>query len=254
MILNMLPKVSFLRNEKQVKYMTVPSAPRVKTGIPGLDPLISGGVLHKSINLVTGETGTGKTIFSCQYLWHGLQKGETCVYITLEEDPEDIKEDALQFGWDFQKYIDKDLCRIIYHDPAQVNNLSSILIDEIKSMKAKRLVIDPTSVMGLTVKDPAMIRKMLLNLINVIKRTECTAILTSEVTEDSKGLSRFGVEEFVADAVFILNYIGLGESSARSLIVRKMRRTNHGKDIYPLEITSNGLEIKSENSMTTVMR
>ena len=224
--------------------MDVTSIARLKTGIPGLDPLIQGGVLHRSVNLVTGETGTGKTIFSCQFLWHGLQKGETGVYITLEEDPEDIKEDAKQFGWDFQKYIDKDLFRIIYHDPAQINNLASILIDEIKSVKAKRMVIDSTSVMGLAVKDAAQIRKQILNVVNVIKRTDCTALLTSEITEDSKTLSRFGVEEFVADGVFVLNYVGIGENSARTLIIRKMRRTRHGTDIYPIEIGSNGIEIK----------
>lgn len=224
--------------------MATSSVPRVKTGIIGLDPLISGGVLQKSVNLVTGETGTGKTIFCCQFLWHGLQKGETGVYITLEEDPEDIKEDAKLFGWDFQNYIDKDLLRIVYHDPAQVNNLASVLIDEIKRLKAKRLVIDSTSVMGLAVKDPSQIRKMLLNVINVIKRTDCTAILTSEITEESKALSRFGVEEFVADGVFVLNYIGIGESSARTLIVRKMRRTKHGTDIYPMDIGPSGIEIK----------
>ncbi len=224
--------------------MTIPSVPRLRTGIPGLDPLIGGGVLHKSVNLVTGETGTGKTIFSCQFLWHGLQKGETGVYITLEEDPEDIKEDARQFGWDFDKYIKKDLFRLIYHDPAQVNNLGSTIIDEIKSIKAKRLVIDSTSVMGLALKDPAQVRKMLLNIINVIKRTECTALITSEIPEDSKTLSRFGVEEFVADGVFVLNYIGIGETSARTLIIRKMRRTKHGTDIYPIEIGKNGIVVK----------
>jgi len=246
--------VSFLSNERLIKYMTVPSVPRLKTGIPGLDPLINGGVLHKSVNLITGETGTGKTIFSCQFLWHGLQKGETGVYITLEEDPDDIKEDAKQFGWDFSKYVDKDLCRIIYHDPAQVNNLGSVIIDEIKSLRAKRLVIDPTSVMGLTLKDPAVIRKMLLNVINVIKRTDCTAVLVSEVTEASKSLSRFGVEEFVADGVFVLNYLGIGETSSRSLVIRKMRRTKHGTSIYPIEIGPNGIEVKVEESMSTVMR
>lgn len=224
--------------------MVISSVARLKTGIPGLDPLVGGGVLSKSVNLVTGETGTGKTIMCCQFLWYGLQKGETGVYITLEEDPDDIKEDAKQFGWDFQKYIEKDLFRIIYHDPAQVNNLGSVLIDEIKSLKAKRLVIDSTSVMGLALKDPAQIRKMLLNIINVIKRTDCTAMITSEVTEDSKALSRFGVEEFIADAVFVLNYIGIGETSARTLIIRKMRRTDHGTDIYPIEIGKNGVEIK----------
>jgi KaiC/GvpD/RAD55 family RecA-like ATPase len=217
---------------------------RLKTGIPGLDPLIGGGMLNKSVTLVTGEAGTGKTIFCCQFLWYGLQKGETGVYITLEEDPDDIKEDARQFGWDFDKYMKKDLFRIIYHDPAQVNNLGALLIDEIKSVKAKRLVLDSTSVMGLALKDPAQIRKMLLNVINVIKRTDCTALITSEITEDSKALSRFGVEEFVTDGVFVLNYIGIGAGSARTLIVRKMRRTKHGTDIYPMEIGKNGITIR----------
>ena len=68
--------------------------------------------------------------------------------------------------------------------------------------------------------------------------------MTSEVLEDSKALSRFGVEEFVSDAVIVLNYFGLGEMSARSLIVRKMRRTDHGKDVYPFDITKKGIIVK----------
>ena len=64
---------------------------RISTGIPGLDPLIEGGFLENSVNLVTGETGTGKTIFCAQFLWDGLQKGDSGLYITLEERPEDIK-------------------------------------------------------------------------------------------------------------------------------------------------------------------
>ena len=112
---------------------------RCISGIPGLDPLIEGGFLENSVNLVTGETGTGKTIFCSQFLWNGLQKGETGLYITLEERPEDIKADAMLFGWDFDSFEKKGLCRLIYHDPAQVNNLGSVIIDEIKNIKAKRV-------------------------------------------------------------------------------------------------------------------
>ena len=219
--------------------------PRTSTGIPGLDSLMSGGFLENSVNLLTGETGTGKTIFCSQFIWNGLQRGETGLYITLEERPEDIKADAMQFGWDFDSFEKKGLCRIIYHDPAQVNNLGSVIIDEIKNLKAKRLVIDSTSLIGLNLQEPSQIRKMLLNIVNIIKRTGCVAILISEIPEDMKSLSRFGVEEFVVDSVIILNYLEYASGELnRSLIIRKMRRTNHGKDIYPMEMSNRGIAVK----------
>ena len=218
---------------------------RMPTGIPGLDPLIEGGLLENSVNLVTGETGTGKTIFCSQFLWSGLQKGETGLYITLEESPEDVRADAMMFGWDFSIFEKKGLCRIIYHDPAQVNNLGSVIIDEIKNLKARRLVIDSTSLIGLNIQEPSQIRKMLLSIINIIKRTGCVALLVSEIPEEQKSLSRFGVEEFVVDGVFILNYLEYASGELnRSLIIRKMRRTNHGTDIYPMEISHKGMTIK----------
>ena len=218
---------------------------RIESGIPGLDPLIQGGFLQNSVNLVTGETGTGKTLFCAQFLWYGLQKGDTCLYITLEEDPEDIKADILQFGWDFEKFEKKGLIKIIYHDPAQVNNLGSVVIDEIKRMNVKRLVIDSTSIIGLTIESQSQIRKLLYNIIGTIKKTECTALLVSEIPEGTKQLTRFGVEEFVVDGVIVLNYLEYAAGGLdRSLIIRKMRRTKHGKDVYPMDITAKGIVIK----------
>jgi KaiC/GvpD/RAD55 family RecA-like ATPase len=222
---------------------------RIESGIPGLDPLIQGGFLPNSVNLITGETGTGKTLFCAQYLWYGLQKGDTCLYISLEEDPEDVKADALQFGWDFEKFEKKGLFKIIYHDPAQVNNLGSVIIDEIKRMNVKRLAIDSTSIIGLTIESQSQIRKLLYNIIGTIKRTECTAFLTSEIPEGTKQLTRFGVEEFVVDSVIVLNYLeyAAGGGLDRSLIIRKMRRTKHGKEVYPMDITPKGIVIKKVN-------
>jgi KaiC/GvpD/RAD55 family RecA-like ATPase len=220
-------------------------ARRVTSGIPGLDPLIEGGFLENSVNLVTGETGTGKTTFCLQFLWEGLQKGETGVYITLEQSPDEIKADANHFGWNFDAYEKKGLCRVIYHDPAQVNNLGTVIVDEIKTMKAKRLIVDSTSLIGLSLESKSQVRKMLINLINVIKRAGCTALLISEIEEESKGLSRYGVEEFVVDGIVVLNYLEYATGDLnRSLIIRKMRRTAHGADIYPTEITRKGILVK----------
>lgn len=218
---------------------------RIKTGIPGLDGLLQGGFIQGSAYLLTGTTGTGKTIFGCQFLWHGLQKGETGVYLTLEEDPTDIKEDVRQFGWDFERYEKKGLCRIIYHDPAQINNIATVMIDELKNLKASRLVIDSTSVMGLNLETPAQIRRRVFSIVNSIKaRNDCTSLIISEIPEDSKALSRFGVEEYIVDGVLMLNYLGIGEEYNRSLMIRKMRRTDHGKDVYPFEISNRGIVIR----------
>ena len=232
----------FLSYYNIIKNMT--TGARVSTGIPGLDPLLEGGLMENSVNLITGETGTGKTIFCSQFIWSGLQKGETGLYITLEERPEDIKADALMFGWDFESFEKKGLCRIIYHDPAQVNNLGSVIIDEIKNLKAKRLVIDSTSLIGLNINEQSQIRKVLLNIVNIIKRTGCVALLISEIPEDMKALSRFGVEEFVVDSVVILNYLEYASGELnRSLIIRKMRHTKNDEDIHSLEISSKGIVV-----------
>src|SRR4030042_1700827 len=80
------------------------SSDRIKTGVPGLDGLIGGGFLKGHNIVLTGPAGAGKTIMCCQYLWEGLQNGEKCMYITFEELPEEIRSDALAFGWDFGKY------------------------------------------------------------------------------------------------------------------------------------------------------
>ena len=79
---------------------------------------------------------------------------------------------------------------------------------------------------------------------NIVKREGCTAILTSEIEEGSNRLSRFGVEEFVVDGVIVLYYLGTVGEYIRSLQIKKMRRTKHGNDVYPLEISEKGLVIK----------
>jgi len=81
----------------------------------------------------------------------------------------------------------------------------------------------------------------LVNLMNTIREEmDCTTLIISEVTNADK-LSRFGIEEFVADNVIILHYFGADAKYARGLEVRKMRRTNHGTDIYPFKITNKGI-------------
>jgi KaiC/GvpD/RAD55 family RecA-like ATPase len=227
---------------------------RVPTGIPGLDELIEGGFIKGSTILITGGTGTGKTTFCAQYLLEGLKRGEPCVYISLEEDPEDIKNDVKRFGFDLEKYEKQGLLKIIYQNPFEVSDLPATIISQINSMNAKRVVIDPISLVGMYMKDSIKFRKNLYDLLQRIKKTGVTTLLTSEILDNEIGigeksgsLSRDGVSEFIADGVIVLNLFGIGQGISRSIIIRKMRRTNHGTDVYPMVITNKGIAIKRES-------
>ncbi|MFH1474082.1 MAG: ATPase domain-containing protein [Candidatus Aenigmatarchaeota archaeon] len=217
---------------------------RIPSGIPGLDKLMEGGFAKGSTNLVSGAAGTGKTIFCSQFIWEGLKKGETCMFITLEERPEDILGDVQRFGWDFEKYMKDKKMFLTYQDPFQITDVTSPLLDEIKQKKVQRVAIDSTAVFGMYYKEAFEIRKQLFKLLTGLKDIGVTSIITSELPEETNILSKFGVEEFVVDGVIILHFLGIGEASYHSLQIRKMRRTDHDKDVYPMEIGKNGITVK----------
>ena len=220
---------------------------RVETGIPGLDELLEGGFVKGSSNLLCGTTGTGKTIFGCQYIWHGLQIDEPGVYITLEQLPEEIKADVAEFGWNFDEYIQKKKCIMDYLPPQSLDEMKFNIFSKVSEIKAKRLVIDNISLMslGFEGKTKLELRHQMFNFLKDIKKENVTALLITEIPEESKGLSRFGIEEFVADGIIVLHYLEFSSGGTpRSLVIRKMRRTKHGTDVYPFEITDKGIVVK----------
>jgi len=218
---------------------------RIPSGITGLDKLIEGGFVKGSTNLISGAAGTGKTIFCTQFLLEGLKKGEICMFITLEESPEDIIGDVKRFGWDLQRYRDEKKLFLEAQDPFQMTDIVGPLVDEIKEKRVQRVAIDSTALLEMYYKDPSDIRKQLFRLLSSLKSIGVTSLITSELPEEYKTLGKFGVEEFVVDSVIVLHFLGLGEGTFYSLQIRKMRRTNHGKDTYPMQISDRGIEVKS---------
>jgi KaiC/GvpD/RAD55 family RecA-like ATPase len=219
---------------------------RVPSGIPGLDKLMEGGFLKGSTNLVSGAAGTGKTIFCSQFIWEGLKRGEICMFITLEERPEDILGDVQRFGWDFEKYIKEKKLYLTYQDPFQITDVTSPLLDEIKQKKVERVAIDSTAVFGMYYKEAFEIRKQLFKLLNGLKDVGVTSVLTSELPEEATTLAKFGVEEFIVDGVIILHFVGIGGEDFANIQIRKMRRTKHANSWYPMDITDKGIVIKKE--------
>lgn len=116
---------------------------RVKTGIPGFDDLIEGGIPKGFNVLVLGQPGTGKTIFGLQYIINGAMNGENGIYISLDSPNERVKSQARQFGWDIdglEKQGKVTFLKIPLDKPKI--NLFDMLEEEVENAHAERLVFD----------------------------------------------------------------------------------------------------------------
>jgi len=248
---------------------------RVPTGIYGLDELLGGGFLRGRNILVSGATGTGKTIFGIQYLVNGaLQEGEPGVYVAFDEQPEKIRQEMLNFGWNLAelerkgmfKFVDASITRLgLLSEEKEAIEPGEIDFDAIvKQMlkaavanDARRAVIDSIPALALHLKDESEIRLAVFKLAVMAARSKLTTIMTSEVPEQSLAagqpmqFSKYGVEEYVADGVILLNYLGVGTQAARTMYIRKMRGTQHSEDIHPLEITKRGIVVKKVEELVS---
>ncbi len=229
------------------KKQTKPDIERVSTGINGMDDLMEGGFIRGSTNLVAGYSGTCKTIFGCQYLWDGVQKGEPGVYITLEESASDIISDVTRFGWDFQKAIDEKKCRVAEMKSIDMKELKVFVADEVKSIGAKRFVLDSLSIAAMSWRESPdetfRIRMELFDMLKSLKNLNITSMLISEVQRGQETLGRFGFEEFLVDGVLMLQLM-VTDVPMRSMQIMKMRRTNHSVEVYPFSVTGKGIVLK----------
>lgn len=225
---------------------------RVSTGIPGLDDLIDGGFPEGSVTLISGGAGCGKTIFCSQYLWHGLENGENCRFVSLEESVDDIKSDAKVFGWDFEKHEEDGSLKISYITPTAGERGFLDKVNDLASAEGvTRLVIDSVSILlGSFGGEESEKRDNMYRLIRRVKRSDATTLLTSEILDDEQNkLSRYGVAEFVADGVIALYYGGMSGETFRNLEVRKMRKTAHTPGTYPFKITDEGINVSSDTQL-----
>ncbi|MFH1256360.1 MAG: ATPase domain-containing protein [Candidatus Diapherotrites archaeon] len=234
---------------------------RVQSGIVGLDELIEGGFPQGRSLLLSGGCGTGKTIFSMQYIYAGAKKySEPGIYVTLDERPDLIRQDVMRFGWDLRKLENENMVHIIdgsiaklgipseeeFAMPATGFDLDKLLLEIMRITKridAKRLVIDSLPALGLNFDNINDVRKAILKLSYLLMRTGVTSIMTSEVDEGAMQYGKYGVEEYVVDGVIVLHYMGIGTQSNRTLHIRKMRATKHSEDLHPIEITERGMVI-----------
>lgn len=223
--------------------------PRVELGIEGLDEMIQGGVPERALIAVIGTAGTGKTTFGLQFLLQGLLKGERTVFITLEQSRDEILDTAAEFGWDFDEYRSNGDLVIVDLDPIQMaNSLGSIQNDlprVIGEFGATRLVLDSVSLLEMMYEQQAKRRNEIYDFTRSLKESGVTTLLTSEADQSSVISSRFGIVEYLTDAVVTLRIIRSNEfrESRLAIEIQKIRNTNHSREVKPYEIGEDGITV-----------
>jgi len=238
------------KQQRQLKQLPVgvadvSSAGRVETGIPGFDMMIGGGMVPASFNLLSGSAGTGKSTFALQFLYYGAkEKDEPGIYISLEREPSEIIEHMKKFGWKVDKLIEENKLRIIKPDLAKFETLKNTIADEVDHFGAKRLVINPFSLITAYFANVYDVRRALSDLRGQVNKLGCTTIVVSDIKEDEKILSSTGYEEFVVSGVILLGFSKKDPSTfVRTILVRKMEETNHSLKLVPMEIGSEGITV-----------
>jgi circadian clock protein KaiC len=231
---------------------SVKSLAKTPTGIQGLDEITNGGLPTGRTTLVCGSAGSGKTVLAMEFLVHGITEyNEPGVFMAFEETANDLRQNVASMGFNLRRMETANTLVIdpVYIERSEIEetgeyNLEGLFIrlaSAIDSIKAKRVVLDTIEVLFAGLKNESIIRAELRRLFRWLKDKGVTAIVTGERGEGK--LTRYGLEEYVADCVILLDHRVTEQISTRRLRVVKYRGTLHGTDEYPFLMGSKGMSV-----------
>ena len=238
---------------------------KIQTTIEGFDEITHGGLPEGRTTLVSGTSGTGKTLLAVQFLYHGIKYFDyPGIFVTFEESPEDIMQNAHSFGWDLHSLVERGKLFILDASPDPegqevVGNFDlSALIERIQyaisKYKAKLVSIDSVTAVFQQYDAASVVRREIFRLVARLKQLKVTSIMTTERIEEYGPVARFGVEEFVSDNVVIVRNVLEGERRRRTVEILKLRGTTHMKGEYPFTITDDGINIFPLGAMRLTQR
>ena len=228
------------------------------TGITGLDEVTFGGLPRGRATLITGSPGCGKTMLGVEFLVNGARMySEPGVFVAFEETKDELIANAASLKFDLDKLTREGMLAIdhVHVDPNEIAetgdyDLEGLFIRlryAIESIDAKRVVLDTIESLFSGFSNTALLRAEIRRLFQFLKSFGVTAIVTGERGENS--LTRWGLEEYVADCVILLDHRVTDQITTRRLRVVKYRGTSHGTNEYPFIIDEQGFSVLPVTSM-----
>lgn len=219
--------------------------------------------------LILGEPGAGKTILCSQFLANGINRfGENGLFVSMEEAKQDFDREMGQFGWDFSfaekqgkfAFVDASPIRTI---PGEVKigkltigkqdfsliSLLEVIRSNAKAIDARRIVVDPVSLLIFQYSDEAQRRKALLDLVQELAETGATCVLSSELHKVGFKGRTLQIEEYLVHGVVLMQTIPAGKAMERIIQVEKMRETQIDRQPRPYRITEKGIEVYPRESV-----
>ena len=228
-----------------------------KTGLPGLDKLLGGGIPIGWTSILSGSPGAGKTCLSVGYLIEGMKQfDEPGIFCSFNESKKELYITQKGFGYDLEKYETEGKLKFLDLSYGRALGQGELALPQIKldlpgltkkikesidAIGAKRMVIDPLTIISLLFDDVREVRYNFLRFFDVIRRFGVTTLAIAE-----KGLGSFSVEEFLAAGIIRLYNERLGAKRQRGIEIVKMRGINHKRGVFPISITDSGVVISPD--------
>jgi circadian clock protein KaiC len=246
---------------------------KLPTGIVGFDQIANGGIPKGRSTLISGTAGSGKTVMALQFLLSGVRDyGEHGVFVTFEEAPSDLMQNVRSFGWDLEGLLKTKRIavvdatpepgeEIVTTGPYDLSALLARIENAIRSVGAKRVILDALGALFPQLTDANVIRRELHRMAAGLRKLGVTTLITMERTAEEGGVGRWGVEEFVADNVILLRNRLEYEKRRRTVEILKFRGATHHKGEYPFTIDSDdgvtiiplsAIELKQRSSQIRV--
>lgn len=226
---------------------------RITTGIPGVDEILNGGLIPQRSYLLIGSAGSGKTVFSAQWLREGRRRGERLLFITLTEPADEIVRNMASFGWEMDGIELLDLTptgdaeangeEYQVFSPEEVEQVAvwQAIYGAVKEKRPQRLVIDSVTQLRYLSTDEYQFRKKILGLVSFLGRSGCTSLLSFETSE-------FERQTAVALAVDGLIRLRAEVSPSRvielrSIQIEKFRGSDFISGLHPMRIMADGIRV-----------
>ena len=228
------------------------------TGVQGLDEITNGGLPRGRPTLICGGAGSGKTLLAASFLLNGVvEYDEPGILMTFEETSGELASDLASLGYDLGKLIEDgklivDYVRVERSEIEETGeyDLEGLFVRleyAVSSIGAKRIVLDTVESLFAGLSNPGILRAELRRLFRWLKDRGLTAVITGE--RGDSDLTRQGLEEYVSDAVILLDHRVQEQVSTRRLRIVKYRGSHHGTNEYPFLIDREGLSVLPVTSL-----
>jgi circadian clock protein KaiC len=226
----------------------ISGAPRVSTGVPGLDEVLAGGLPSRRVHLVQGAPGAGKTTLALQFLLHGAARGERCLYISLSETREEVETVAESHGWKLGDVVVFEASRMgpedenTLFDPSEVElgERMDAILTEVERVKPSRLVLDSCTELRLLAHTPVRYRRQILALKRHLAEANRTVLLLDNPAPNAPDV----LLQSLAHSVIMLEQLhpDFG-AERRRLRVTKMRGVAYRGGNHDYVIRTGGLVV-----------